>query len=115
MIRILVTLGAPAYGLGETPVKSGSFDLSLPGVLGDYTGIAVYVDRVRDNACNPNDEFIWQLTTGPLGALGPMITTSSSGEAVLDITPGTLSVLSQSGPCNLNGIFDLTTPLLCGN
>jgi hypothetical protein len=112
-IRIVATLGEPEYGLGEEPIEGGSFDILLPGVLGDYTGIAVHVDRVRDNACNPDREFIWQLTTGPLSALGPGFSTSSSGQTVWEVTPEVLRVFEQAGPCNVNGIFDLTVPLAC--
>jgi hypothetical protein len=112
-LRILATLGEPAYGLGEALLEGGSFDIFLPGALGDYTGIAVHVDRVRDNACNPDREFIWQQTTGPLSALGPGFSISDSGEAIWAVTPDTLRVFEQIGPCNLNGIFDLTVPLAC--
>jgi hypothetical protein len=113
MIRILATLGEPEYGLGEAPITGGSFDMLLPGVLGDYTGIAVHVDRVRDNACNPSEEFIWQLTTGTLSALGPDFSTPDSGAIVWSIAPDMLKTFPQAGPCNLNGIFDLTQPVTC--
>jgi hypothetical protein len=112
-IRIVATLGEPAYGLGQGPIEGGAFDILLPGVLGDYTGIAVHIDRVRDDACNPDQEFIWQRTTGPLAALGPGFSTSGAGENVWKVTPDTLWVFEQVGPCNLNGIFDLAKPLPC--
>ena len=67
IVRILVTHGEPTYGLGEAPIEDGSFDTYLPGVLGDYTGIAVHVDSVRDNACDA-DEALWQMTTGSASA-----------------------------------------------
>jgi len=85
----------------------------LPGVLGDYTGIGVHVDRVRDNICNPADEFIWQQATGPMSAWGPAISTTVSGGAVWKVTPDTLRVFEQAGPCNINCIFDLAIPLPC--
>jgi hypothetical protein len=113
MVRIIVTLGEPNYGLGESPIVSGAFDIALPGVLGDYTGIAVHVDRVRDDACNPDTEFIWQTSTGPAGAFGPGFTTSPSGAVVWEITPSKLRIVQQVGPCSLNGIFDLSIPLRC--
>ena len=112
MIRVLATLGEPAYGLGEAPIEGGAFDILMPGVLGDYTGLAVHVDRVRDDACNPDREFIWQQTTGPMSAWGLGLTTTSEGLA-WDVTPDTLRVFEQAGPCNLNGIFDLTKPIPC--
>ncbi len=100
-IRILVSLGEPAYGLGEAPIEAGAFDILLPGVLGDYAGIAVHVDRVRDNACNPDREFI------------PGFSTSGSSVAVWEVTSDTLRVFKEVGPCSLNGIFDLAIPLPC--
>jgi len=112
MIRVLATLGAPAYGLGEAPIEGGAFEILLPGVLGDYTGLAVHVDRVRDNACNPDNEFIWQITTGPASARGPGFS-EIGGRTVWEVTPDTLKVFDQVGPCSLNGIFDLTIPLPC--
>jgi hypothetical protein len=112
MIRVLATNQEPAYGLGESPIVGGAFDISLPGVLGDYTGIAIHVDRVRDDACNPDREFIWQQTTGPTSQWGVGSTTASGG-LVWEVTPGTLRVFQQVGPCNLNGVFDLTTPIAC--
>lgn len=101
-VRIVATHGAPSYGLGQTVIHHGSFDVLLPGVLGDYTGIAVHIDRVRDSACNPDDEFIWQWTTGP-----------ALGDTVVEVSPDTLRTFDQVGPCSLNGIFDLTTALTC--
>jgi hypothetical protein len=113
MIRIFATLGESAYGLGEAPIEGGAFDIFLPGVLGDYTGLGVHVDRVRDNACNPADEFIWQQATGPMSTWGPSYTTTASGGAIWAVTPGTLRMFEQAGNCNINGIFDLTIPIPC--
>jgi hypothetical protein len=112
MIRIVVTHGEPTYGLGEAPIERGSFDIFLPGVLGDYTGIAVHIDSVRNNACDPDEEFIWQMTTGPASARGPAFS-ETGGRTVWEVTPDTLWVFEQVGPCSLNGIFDLTTTLPC--
>ena len=102
VIRIVVTHGEPTYGLGDAPIVGGSFDIGLPGVLGDYTGIAVYVDTVRDDACNPEEEILWQAVTGP-----------APGDTVWQVTPDSLMVFDQAGPCNLNGVFDLTASLPC--
>lgn len=114
MIRVVVTLREPNYGLGEAPIQDGAFNLYLPGVLGDYTGLAVHVDRVRNDACDPDEEILWQATTGPASALGPEIT-ESNGHAVWEISPDTLRTFEQAGPCNLNGIFDLTVALPCAD
>lgn len=113
MIRIIATLGEPAYGLGEAPIKGGAFDILLPGVLGDYTGLGVFVDRGRDDTCNPADEVLWQQATGPMSAWGPWYSTTATGGAVWKVTPGTLRVFKQAGPCNIGGIFDLAIPLRC--
>jgi hypothetical protein len=113
MIRVVATLGEPTYGLGEAPVEGGAFAILLPGVLGDYTGLAVHVDRVRDDACKPDGEFIWQRATGPMSAWGPGFSRTASGGAVWVVTPDTLRRFDEAGPCNINGIFDLTKPLPC--
>jgi hypothetical protein len=114
VIRILATHGEPTYGLGQAPIVDGAFDIFLPSVLGDYTGIAVHLDTTRDDACDPETEFIWQWTTGPASARGPAFRQGHSpGDAVWDVTPDSLRVFEEAGPCNLNGIFDLTTPLSC--
>jgi hypothetical protein len=112
MIRILVTHGEPTYGLGEAPIKDGAFAIYLPSVLGDYTGIAVHVDRIRNNACDIGEETVWQITTGPASARGPFIS-ESNGHSVWKMTPDAQWVFAGVPPCNLNGIFDLTTPLAC--
>lgn len=114
MIRVVATLGEPNYGLGEVLIQNGAFNLYLPGVLGDYTGLAVHVDRVRNDACDPDEEILWQITTGPASALGPEIS-ESNGHAVWEVSPDTLRTFEQAGPCNLNGIFDLTVALPCAD
>jgi hypothetical protein len=112
-VRILATLGEPEYGLGQAAIEGGSFDISMPGVLGDYTGLAVHVDRVSDSTCDPDVELIWQLTSGPIGAWGSQFSVAASGEVVWEITPDTLMTFDQVGPCDLNGIFDLAIYLPC--
>src|SRR5262245_16265334 len=107
MVRILVTHGEPTYGLGEAPIQEGSFDIYLPGVLGDYTGIAVHIDSVRDDACAPDERF-WQENTGPRSSRGPRYPTID-GRVLREVTPEELRVFEQAGPCNLNGVFDFTT------
>jgi hypothetical protein len=113
MIRIVATHGEPTYGLGEAPIREGSFELLLPGVLGDYTGLGIYVDTVRDDTCSPRDEILWQRTTGPASARGPDFSQGSRGETVWKVIPGSLRTFDQAGPCNINGIFDLAKPLPC--
>jgi hypothetical protein len=113
MVRILVTHGEPEYGLGEAPIRGGAFDIFLPGVLGDYTGMAVHVDSVRDGVCDADTEPFWQATTGPLSSLGRDVLDVDAGNAYWEITPGELRILPEAGPCNLNGIFDLRVPLWC--
>jgi hypothetical protein len=38
-----------------------------------------------------------------------------NGHAVWEVTPNTLSIFEQAGPCNINGIFDLTVALPCAD
>jgi hypothetical protein len=114
MIRVVVTLGSPTYGLGEAPIRDAAFDIYLPHVLGDYTGIAVYVDRTRNDACDPDQEVMWQVTTGPASALGPGFT-KVDGHVVWAVTPASLRVSNIVPPCILNGIFDVSTTLACAH
>jgi hypothetical protein len=114
MIRVIATLGEPNYGIGETPIQDGAFDIFLPGALGDYTELGFHIDQVRNDACDPDDEILWQMATGPLSALGPHIS-ESSGHAVCAVTPDTLRIFPEAGACNVNGNFDLTTPLHCAD
>ena len=113
MIRIVATVGEPYYGLGEAPIGGGSFDILLPGVLSDYTELGVYVDTIRDDACDPGDEILWQRATGPASAWGPGLVEGPAGVVVWEITPDDLTVFEQAGPCNINGNFDVTNPLRC--
>jgi hypothetical protein len=82
------------------------------GGTGGLARSAVHVDRVRDDACNPDREFIWQQTTGPTSQWGFGVLTASGG-LLWEVTPATLRVFNQVGPCSLNGVFDLTISLPC--
>jgi hypothetical protein len=113
LIRIVATPGEPTYGFGQAPIEGGAFEILLPGVLGDYTELGVHVDTVRDDACNPGDEPLWQRVTGPLSALGPEIVRNDRGVAVWEVTPDRLRTFEPAGPCNINGNFDLTRPIRC--
>jgi len=113
VIRVVATIGEPGYGLGEAPIMVGAFDMTLPGVLSDYTEIGVHVDRVRNARCDPDSEALWQQVTGPLSALGPGYTRTAPGEVLWEITPDTLHTFEQAGPCNINGNFDLTIARRC--
>jgi hypothetical protein len=112
-IRIVVTQGEPTYGLGEALIQLGSFEILLPGVLGDYTEIGIYADTVRDDACNPADEILWQWTTGPASARGPAFQQGLLDGVVWEVTPDSLRTFEEAGPCNINGNFDLTNPRPC--
>jgi len=100
-VRVVVTLGEPSYGLGQAAIRSGSFDFVLPGTVEPYTGIGVYIDRGRDDACDVNDDSLWQRTTGGV-----------YGDYVWELTPDERDP-AGAPPCNINGIFDLTNPLPC--
>lgn len=113
MIRIVATVGKPYYGLGEAPIEGGSFDILLPGVLTDYTELGVYVDTIRDDACEPGDEILWQRATGPASAWGPGLMEDANGVVVWQITPNDLTTFEQAGPCNINGNFDAANRLRC--
>jgi hypothetical protein len=101
-VRVVVTYsGEPSYGLGETSIQSGDFDVTLPGAIEPYTGIGVYIDRGRDDACDVDADTLFTRTTGGV-----------NGDFVWEITPDEPDPAGAS-PCRINGIFDLTTPLPC--
>lgn len=100
-VRLVITNGEPSYGLAETTVKDGAFEFSLPGAVGNYTGMGVYIDQGRDDACTLGVDLSWQRTTG--GDTAPVTWT---------ITPDSRPAASDS-PCDINGIFDITTTLPC--
>ena len=104
-IRLVITYGEPrsnpSYGLAETTINSGSFEIALPQAAGIYTGIGVYIDKARDDACTLGEDPLWQMTTG-----------ATSGDVTWEITPR-LTPDANDPPCNINGIFDLTKPLPC--
>lgn len=101
-VRVVVTFsGEPSYGLAETAIQSGAFDITLPAATEPYTGIGVYFDRGRDDACDVEVDTLFTRTTGGV-----------YGDYVWEITPDEPDPAGAS-PCYINGIFDLTTPLPC--
>jgi len=98
---VIVTNGEPRYGLAETAIKNGAFELALPGAVGDYTGMGVYIDKGKDDACTLGVDLSWQMTTG-----------ADTGAVRWEITPSLKPAASHT-PCNINGIFDLTKMLPC--
>jgi hypothetical protein len=101
-VRVVITFtGEPSYGLAETTIESGAFDVTLPKATEPYTGIGVYIDRDRDDACDVEGDTLFTRTTGGV-----------YGESVWELTPDEPDPAGAS-PCYINGIFDLTTPLRC--
>lgn len=101
-VRVVVTYsGEPSYGLGETAIQDGSFDILLPGATEPYTGIGVYIDRDRDDACTLDVDSMWQKSTGGV-----------FGEEIWQVTPDEPDPAGAS-PCIINGILDLTQPMPC--
>jgi hypothetical protein len=101
-VRVVVTFsGEPSYGLAETTIQSGAFDITLSAAIEPYTGIGVYFDRGRDDACDVDQDALFTRTTGGV-----------FGDYLWEITPDEPDPAGAS-PCYINGIFDLTTPLPC--
>jgi hypothetical protein len=89
------------YGLGETTIRNGSFEIALPKTNEPYTGYAVYIDRGKDDACTVNVDPFFQMVSGGVYQ-----------DVHWEITPQT-TFLRGLEPCNIDGIFDLTHPLPC--
>ena len=101
-VRVVVTYsGEPSYALGETTIEGGSFEMFLPKVIEPYTGIGVYIDQARDDACTIDEDSLFTKTTGGVFR-----------DEVWEITPDEPDPAGAS-PCMINGIFDLTRPLPC--
>jgi hypothetical protein len=101
-VRVVVTYrGEPSYALSESTIVGGAFDVTMPGITEPYTGIGVYFDRGRDDACDIGVDTLFTRTTGGV-----------YGDFLWEITPATRAPAGAS-PCYINGIFDLTTPLHC--
>jgi hypothetical protein len=101
-VRLVITQsGEPHYGVAETAIENGAFEFALPGAVSSYTGMGVYIDEGRDDACTLGVDLSWQQTTG--GDHGPV---------TWEITPDSKPALSEY-PCDINGIFDIMKTLPC--
>jgi hypothetical protein len=100
LVRVVITpRGEPDYGIAETTMENGGFDIELPDAVGQYWGLGVYVDFGRDDACS-SDDMEYQMTTG--------------GDTA-DVTFEVPSSFREPGipMCSINGIFDMTRVLPC--
>ena len=97
----MITNAEPHYGLAETAIKNGGFEFVLPGTVGNYTGLGVYIDKGKDDACTLGVDPSWEMSTG--GDHGPV---------TWNITPSSRPVAGET-PCNINGVFDPTKVLPC--
>jgi len=100
-VRLVITIGEPRYGLAETVVKNGAFEYVLPGAVGNYTGMGIYVDKGKDDACTLGVDPSWQMSTG-----------GDHGDVRWALTPSSPPP-SGAAPCFINGIFDITKMLPC--
>jgi hypothetical protein len=102
LVRAVVVNGNhPGYGLGQTTIRNGSFEIVLPKTNEPYTGYGVYIDRGGDDACTVNVDPFFQMTSGGVYQ-----------DVNWEINPQT-RYLQGLPPCNIDGIFDLTQPLPC--
>jgi hypothetical protein len=103
-VRAVVVNGNhTGYGLSQTTIRNGSFEIVLPKTNEPYTGCGVYIDRGADNACTVNVDPFFQMTSGGVYQ-----------DVNWEINPQT-RYLQGLPPCNIDGIFDLTQPLSCGS
>jgi hypothetical protein len=73
----------------------------LSGATEPYTGIGVYIDRDRDEACTIDVDTLFTMTTGGV-----------YGDYVWEVTPNEPTRRAHHR-CYINGIFDLTVTLPC--
>jgi hypothetical protein len=101
-VRLVLTQnGEPTYKLAQTVVTNGTFELALAGAVSHYTGMGVYIDRGKDDACTMDIDPSWQRTTG-----------ADNGPVRWDITPNAEQP-AGAVPCDINGIFDIKKTLHC--
>lgn len=98
---VIISSGEPQYGLAETAIKNGAFDFVLPGAVGNYTGLGVYVDKGKDDACTLGIDPSWEMSTG-----------GDHGDVTWELTPSTPAPAGHT-PCNINGLFAMTKMLPC--
>jgi hypothetical protein len=107
-VRVVVTTGAPRdapdYGLAETKIQSGAFDITLPDAVGEYWGIGVHIDTAKDDACTVDADPFWEMTTG-----------ATEDDVTFAITPS-LPPNPNGRSCYINGsVFNLTQALPCSS
>ena len=98
---VVIRSSNSGYGLGETTIRNGSFEIALPKTNEPYTAYAVYIDRGGDNACTLNVDPFFQMASGGVYE-----------DVYWEINPDT-HFLAGLPFCNINGLFDLTQPLTC--
>jgi len=99
---VVVFLNHVGYGLGETTIRNGSFEIALPKTNEPYNMFGVYIDRGKDDACTLNVDPFWQMASGGVYR-----------DVNWEINPQTPAGLAGLPLCNINGLFDLTQPLPC--
>jgi hypothetical protein len=104
-LRVVTTDGEPAHGVAQTTIRSGAFTVTIPEVIGHYTGVGAYIDSNEDDACAAGEDPLWQMTTGV-----------AAGDVTWELTPEFAGGASTGElACSINGIFDLTQTLSCGD
>jgi hypothetical protein len=98
---VVIRGGDTGYGLGETTIRNGSFEIALPKTNEPYTGYGVYIDRGADDACTLNVDPFFQMASGGVYE-----------DVNWEINPQT-RFLAGLPFCNIDGLFDLTQPLPC--
>ena len=97
---VVVFVNHVGYGLGETTIRNGSFEIVLPKTNEPYNMYGLYIDRGKDDACTQNVDPFWQMASGAVFQ-----------DVNWEINPQTPPGLGLE--CNINGLFDLTQPLPC--
>ena len=98
---VVVFVNHIGYGLGETTIRNGSFEIVLPKTNEPYNMFGLYIDRGRDDACTRNVDPFWQMASGGVFQ-----------DVNWEINPQTPTGLPGL-ECNINGLFDVTQALPC--
>lgn len=97
---VVVFVNHMGYGLGETTIRNGSFEIVLPKTNEPYNMFGLYIDRGKDDACTRSVDPFWQMASGGVFR-----------DVNWEINPQTPAGIGLE--CNINGLFDLMQPLPC--
>jgi hypothetical protein len=103
-----LTAAGTVIGVAQAKIVGGSFTLSLPLTLADYTGISLYIDHNCSSTCDVGEP-MWGMTTGVTATFDTPYLLELTAD---DLSPFDMPASSWVGGCANNGA-DLALNLPC--